>query len=351
MGYSISYYKRKALDSLSNNWPIAIFAVIIVGIISTVTSQVGGVFSNLISLIIPYNSGSDFAIMATTLIVFLVTFLLQFVIQGIVQVFGLGSTKLYIDMHDKREPKFETIFSYFPKYIVKAFTAQLMVGLVVFLWSLLLIIPGIIATFNYALVFFIIAENPEIPVGDAMKRSKELMQGHRMEFLWLSLSFLGWVILCIFTCGLGFIALTPYVTAANVAFYKARTGDTGSYNNDSNLNDFEQFKNNFQAQNNFNNNTQNQQSNIPTYTQPTYNQPTNTPSNQFDTNNFTQNNAPTYTAPTTPVAPVAPSMEDESKGMSVEEETKQFNKITTGDEDYHTSSDSYTSEYDDDKNI
>ena len=93
-----------------------------------------------------------------------------------------------------------------------------------FLWSLLFIIPGIIATYSYAMTGYILAEHPELTASEAIERSKEMMSGNRFRLFCLQLSFIGWAILCAFTFGIGYLWLGPYREAATAAFYREISG-------------------------------------------------------------------------------------------------------------------------------
>jgi len=97
---------------------------------------------------------------------------------------------------------------------------QLLRGIFVLLWSLLLIIPGIIAGLSYAMAPYILYENPDMSGSEAIKASKELMDGNKWHFFCLNLSFLGWDILCILTLGIGCLWITPYRQATYAAFYR-----------------------------------------------------------------------------------------------------------------------------------
>lgn len=109
----------------------------------------------------------------------------------------------------------------------KKVVTMLYMNVVIVLWSLLLVIPGIIASFTYAMVPYIISENPQLGVREAMQLSRRMMDGHRLDLFILYLSFIGWFFLSILTLGIGFIWLTPYVAAAQGSFYldvKAEAG-------------------------------------------------------------------------------------------------------------------------------
>ncbi len=102
----------------------------------------------------------------------------------------------------------------------RIFTTILLQGIYIFLWSILLIIPGIIKSFSYALTPYILKDEPGLSNNAAIERSMEMMEGHKMQLFLLMLSFIGWIILAIFTCGIGFLWLSPYMYAATAAFYE-----------------------------------------------------------------------------------------------------------------------------------
>lgn len=93
------------------------------------------------------------------------------------------------------------------------------------LWTLLLIIPGIIKCFSYAMVPFILEENPELSASESIHRSRMMMRGHKYDLFWLLLGFLGWAILCLFTFGIGFLWLIPYIQTSYAAFYEEVNAD------------------------------------------------------------------------------------------------------------------------------
>ena len=102
----------------------------------------------------------------------------------------------------------------------QSFRGGLWFCLWVFLWSLLFFIPGIVKAYSYSMMFFIMAENPEISVRKAMKISKELTRGYKGELFALDLSFIGWVILALIPFGLGIIWLVPYMLMTRTNVYQ-----------------------------------------------------------------------------------------------------------------------------------
>lgn len=88
------------------------------------------------------------------------------------------------------------------------------------LWTLLLVIPGIIMAFAYSMTNFILVDEPELPVTEAIAKSRQMMKGHKFDLFCLYLSFIGWFVLCLFTLGIGLFWLVPYAKTAVAAFYE-----------------------------------------------------------------------------------------------------------------------------------
>lgn len=88
------------------------------------------------------------------------------------------------------------------------------------LWTCLLVIPGIIKGYSYAMTEYILEDDKEIENNAAIEKSMAMMEGHKMELFLLDLSFIGWYLLAILTCGIGLLWVTPYQYTARVAFYE-----------------------------------------------------------------------------------------------------------------------------------
>ena len=112
----------------------------------------------------------------------------------------------------------------FKNYLHKVWT-MLWMSILICLWSLLLVIPGIIKSFSYAMTPFIVEEYPELSATEAIHRSRMMMRGHKFDLFWLLLSFIGWAFLCLLTAGIGFIWLIPYVETSVAGFYEEVKAD------------------------------------------------------------------------------------------------------------------------------
>jgi uncharacterized membrane protein len=93
-------------------------------------------------------------------------------------------------------------------------------GLLVALWSLLLVIPGIIAAYRYAMAFYVVADDEDCGPWEALGRSKEMMKGSKWKFFCLNLRFIGWAILALIPAGLGYLWLFPYMQTSYAKFYE-----------------------------------------------------------------------------------------------------------------------------------
>ncbi len=122
----------------------------------------------------------------------------------------VGAQRFFVKC-DKEQPGLgEIVFAFKNSYgnVVKTMFLQ---ALYIFLWSLLFIIPGIIKSYEYLMVPYLLAENPDMDSKEAFARSKEMMMGEKWNAFVLGLSFLGWQILAVFTCGiLSIFYVNPY---------------------------------------------------------------------------------------------------------------------------------------------
>ncbi len=125
----------------------------------------------------------------------------------------------------KQDAQFEDVFKGFTYYLISLKTYVIMT-VYILLWSLLLIIPGIIKALSYSMAFFILADNPTLGAREILKKSSTMMYGYKWKYFCLNLRFLGWALLCILTLGIGFLWLIPYVQVSLAAFYEDIKGET-----------------------------------------------------------------------------------------------------------------------------
>ena len=117
----------------------------------------------------------------------------------------------------------ETLFACFQQFW-RFLSAVLLMGLFTALWTMLFIIPGLIAVYSYSQTIYIMLDHPEMSAMEAIAASKQMMRGHKAEFFVLELSFFGWMLLAGFTFGILLIWLEPYMQISKANFYNAVSG-------------------------------------------------------------------------------------------------------------------------------
>ena len=198
-----SELKNQAIDALGGNWGIGALVTFVYGLVMNAPTLPYRITESVTS--------SSFSIL--TLLLLPLSF---------------GYAILFLDVIRGIKLDFGRLFDGFKDY-GRILGTQLLVTLYTFLWTLLLVIPGIVKSYSYAMTLFILKDHPELQYNAAIEKSMQMMSGHKMKMFLLDLSFIGWGILCIFTLGIGFLFLAPYVEASHAAFYedlKKELGET-----------------------------------------------------------------------------------------------------------------------------
>lgn len=112
------------------------------------------------------------------------------------------------------------LISGFKDNVIDFIITHILRAIFIFLWSLLLVIPGIIKSFSYSMTFYILADNPDLRPQEAIQRSRDMMRGHKWRLFELYLSFIGWYILALLTFGIGMFFLEPYIQQSVANFYE-----------------------------------------------------------------------------------------------------------------------------------
>lgn len=131
----------------------------------------------------------------------------------------LGLNLAYLKLVRGEEVKLGTAFAGCDDF-GSNFVLGLMHSLLIFLWSLLCYIPGLIKGYAYSMAYFIKADHPEYGWRECLNESERMMNGHKMEYFRLQLSFVGWYIVGALVCGIGTLWVTAYMSAANAIFYE-----------------------------------------------------------------------------------------------------------------------------------
>ena len=134
--------------------------------------------------------------------------------------FSIGIIMAFLALTRKEEIAVGDVFNGFP-ILGKALWLNIITSFFVFLWTLLLCIPGIIKSISYSMAPYILAENPTMKAREALNESKRIMNGHKMDFFVLGLSFIGWGLLMCITFGIAAIYVVPYMQATIANFYNS----------------------------------------------------------------------------------------------------------------------------------
>lgn len=173
-------------------------------------------------------SGADFAIVGGIIFGFL---LVQIVFGLIVKLFKIGTSYSMLDWvrNPEREihPVADSTVGFTKTYAWPLVGLVIYRGILIFLWSLLLIVPGIIKAYAYSQAFYVYKDMlAATPAGqakprfrDAITRSRQLMRHHKFEYFVLQLSFIGWGILSGITLGIGQLWLIPYSYGTYANYY------------------------------------------------------------------------------------------------------------------------------------
>ena len=133
----------------------------------------------------------------------------------------VGAQRFFVVSHYQKAELGELGYAFSNAYI-NVVKIMFLRGLYTFLWSLLFVIPGIIKGYEYRMIPYILSENPGIDSGEAFAISKKMMDGNKWNAFVLDLSFLGWEILSVFTCGiLSIFYVNPYIHMTNAELYVA----------------------------------------------------------------------------------------------------------------------------------
>ena len=215
--------RAKAWDSLKGKYWMAFIVTLVTGLIGSIGNSFvsfGQNLSEVLGMVEPAELDSTMAIGALVLngVVIISAIIGTLFSIFVINAITVGVSNYFIKNTDSK-PSFGDAFSGFKVKYGRNIGTILLVGIKTVLWTLLFIIPGIIKTYEYAIIPYILADDPEISSKDAFKKAKQMMKGNKWRLFKLEFSFIGWAVLCVLTLGIGTFFLIPYVNAATAEFY------------------------------------------------------------------------------------------------------------------------------------
>lgn len=262
-------FRAEARAALSNRWGIAILVTFLAGLLggqsSTPTFRLDVEKPSGISLEnlqqIDWGAPMDEIVSSLPrLLVMLIPVILAALAFSVVLLLigpciHWGLCRFRLALLDGQEPSVGMLFSGFKRMFLKALGLNILITLVVLATMLAFVIVGavvvavvalalpgasdtrieiaflavlfgigamlavMVMAYRYSMSFYALVDNPDMGVLDAMRESKNMMKGNKWRLFCLQLSFIGWEILCVFTCGIGYLWLAPYMGQAEAAFY------------------------------------------------------------------------------------------------------------------------------------
>lgn len=198
-------FRKLGREALAGNWLVAVFVTLLAGLL-------GGIgYGNFVS----YSTDEAMYLPTFALVILTVYAVAVFIIGGAVE---LGLCCFYIQLQQRREIAVSDLFSRF-SILGRAFLLRLYIYILIFLWSLLLVIPGIVAAYRYSMAPYLMSQDPKLGVRQAVDISKQMMNGHKGRLFCLDISFIGWFILGAVTFGLGLLFVFPYLLSSRAAFF------------------------------------------------------------------------------------------------------------------------------------
>ncbi|MEK4873430.1 DUF975 family protein [Bacillus sp. FSL W8-0102] len=200
--------KREARQALKNHWGFAVLLSIVVFLVYSVVPY-------LVEVIL----SGGFTRWATeeqnwpVIVSQILTLLLTPV--------TVGYSWVFLRLVRKEPVQIKNTFELFSgKLYWKSLGLTILITIYTFLWSLLLVIPGIIKSFAYSQAYFILKDHPDYSLNQIITESRKMMNGYKWRYFLLQLSFIGWFILSLITLGIGLLWLVPYVYSSLARFYE-----------------------------------------------------------------------------------------------------------------------------------
>ncbi|AOR24832.1 DUF975 family protein [Clostridium taeniosporum] len=216
--------KTKAKEVLKKIYWKAFLVSIIIGLVGNNNSNPIISNFNILSDYIDSDANNNIFLDLNFVLITLTTFLIILLIISLIRIFlgyclKVGGTRYFVQSAQYKDNKKCFRFGFDSDNYIGIVKTMLLTDIFIFLWSLLLIIPGIIKSYAYRMVPYILADNPNIGAKKAIALSNEMTRGHKFDIFVLDLSFIGWYLLGTLALFIGTLFVMPYENATNAELY------------------------------------------------------------------------------------------------------------------------------------
>ena len=203
--------KRRSLSDLKGNWKDVVFVTLVFGLCFCVACYINLLVERHFPLVSFSKPKEMFLSDCVTSIITLILSLIPI---------GYSFTLIFLNMiRGIKDCMMNRLFSFFKNYR-RSVETVFMVNLYLFLWHLLLIVPGVIKYYAYSMTYYISLDHPEYSVDECIESSKRMMYGHKWELFVLQLSFIGWILLGLVSLGIGLLWVIPYMETTKAHYYE-----------------------------------------------------------------------------------------------------------------------------------
>ena len=202
------YYKNEAKEVMKGQYPSVILFGVITLVLTGIVSTIGDLFAPTVEEFTVIDPGIPFLYLIFNIVLFGLSALIAY---GYTKLFYAISLGQVIDVKAQLQAPLE-------EQPFRSILLRFFMTLFLSLWTLLLIIPGIVKAYAYAMSYYHIMQGEQDPLA-AITASRKTMFGHKMELFVLDLSYLGWYILGIFTLGILYIWIIPRHMSARMLMF------------------------------------------------------------------------------------------------------------------------------------
>lgn len=226
----IRAHARRLLDDniFGKDWLKGVFVVLLMTLTHLALTEVFAALAGVITVALLVPVAAVESVVLEYIVIIVVYAMAMFIAFGLMGPLNVGVAAVYINLvRNDEKIRIKNFFCGFKKFVSSA-VLSLMYTLVVTLWTLFFIVPGIYVAYSYALVFHVKSDNPTWGWKQCFDESERLMEGNRLKLFKLQISHLGWFIIGLAFVGVGALWAVPYVESSTAVFYEQVRLERGS---------------------------------------------------------------------------------------------------------------------------